>query len=130
MTTVDRTSARWILDNRQDLVENWFKFMAIDTQRLAEEAEIIAFSPRCPGEQSPKAKNDLIEEFHNCARENVTVMRHAVWLRKERGDTERIVEQYQSYIRDATDAIMRIGRVGISHMSRNSGAREESSAAE
>ncbi|MEX3693036.1 hypothetical protein AB3X91_34340 [Paraburkholderia sp. BR14263] len=128
MSPADRISARWILDNRQDLAENWFKLMAVDTQRLAEDAETIAFSSRSPGEQSPKAKADRIEELHSCASENVTVMRHAVRLREERGDTEQMVKQYHSHIGDATDAIMRIGQVRIAHMSRNSGAREDGSA--
>lgn len=131
MTPADRISARWILDNRQDLVENWFMLMAADTKRLAEDAEMIAFSPRSPGEDSPKAKADRIEELHGCASENVTVMRHAVRLREERGDTELMVKQYQPHIRDAAAAIMRIGQVRISHMSsmsRNSGMREESGA--
>jgi hypothetical protein len=121
---VDNISARWILDDsRPDLVENWFMFMADNTRRLAEQAETEAFSPRRPGEDSPAQKAKINEELHSCARENVVVMQHALRMRKDRGDSETLIEQCRRHVSDAAHMIMRIGLVRIAHMQRSASDR-------
>ena len=92
-----RENALWVLDEhgRFDLVENWFGFMARDTEQLAQQGRELTFFSHFPGDRSPQAKREVLCELLACATANLGLMRQALALRMQRDDPSPHLKVYE-----------------------------------
>jgi hypothetical protein len=95
--TIIRENALWVLDEhgRFDLVENWFGFMARDTELLAEQGRTLTYFSHFPGERSPQAKREVLRELLACATANVGLMKQALAVRLQRDDPSTHLQAYE-----------------------------------